>query len=124
MGKKATSLIPMHEINDPPSTDIVKRQLTEEERVFMQFCDCVDGHLRWKGLPPIASDEAERREKAMIYMLKSIEAFSWFSELVGGLGYLNDLLGKRRERMEVTDGSHESEKVVKKKSRFVAKVRR
>lgn len=124
MAKIKTSHIPMHEIGEPPSSGIVRSEPTEEERVFLQFCDCVDDHLRWKGLSPIASGEAERRERAMIYMLKSIEAFLWFSELVGGLGYLNDLLGKRRERMEVTDGSQESEKVVKKKSRFVAKVRR
>ena len=124
MGKKATSLLPTQEVDGMQSTDIVRREPTEEEMVFQQFCDCVDDHLRWKGLPPIASSDAERRQKAMLYMVKSIEAFSWFSELVGGLGYLNDLLGKRRERMEVTDGSHESEKVVKKKSRFVAKVRR
>jgi hypothetical protein len=124
MGRRSTSIVPKHDDDEAWSNAVVKREPTEEELIFQQFCDCVDAHLKWKGQPPIASSDEERREKAMLYMLKSIEAHSWFAELVGGLAYLNDLLGKRRARMEVTDGGQDSENAPPKKSRFVAKVRR
>jgi hypothetical protein len=124
MKTRTTSLIPIHTGDESQTTDIVKREPSEEERVFLEFCDCVDAHLKWKGQPPIASRDEERREKVMMYMLKSIEAHSWFAELVGGLAYLNDLLGMRRARMEVTDGTQESENAPPRRPRFVAKVRR
>lgn len=75
--------------------EIIKQKTTEEEHVFQQFCDCVDADLRWRGLPPIAETDEERRQKVVLYMLRSIEAYKWFASLVGGLDVLERLLGKR-----------------------------
>lgn len=75
--------------------EIIMRKLSEEEHVFQQFCDCVDADLKWRGLPPIAETDEERRQKVVLYMLHSIEAYKWFASLVGGLDVLERLLGKR-----------------------------
>lgn len=124
MGRKATSLIVMRESDEPQSTDLVRREPSEEEVVFQQFCDCVDAHLLWKGLPPIASSEEERREKAMMYMLRSIEAYRWFAELVSGLDVLESLLGGSQKRKQIADANQESERMVRNKPRFVVRVDR
>lgn len=124
MEKKTNSLLPTHEADEPPSTDIVRREPSEEEKVFLQFCDHVDDHLKWRGQPPIASNDAERRERAMLYMLKSIEAFTWFAELVGGLDVLEKLLAGSNKRREVSQPRSSSEQTVHRKPRFVVRVDR
>lgn len=122
MKTRTDRLIPIHDDEDTQSTSIVKREPTEEERVFQQFCNCVDAHLVWKGLLPIASSEKERREKAMLYLLKSIEAYRWFAELVGGLDMLEKLLGGNVKSTEITVPSAETKMAARKKPRFVVRM--
>lgn len=124
MGRKATSIIPVADDGKQESTDLVRREPTEEELVFQRFCDCVDAHMKWRGQPPIASNDAERRERAMLYMLKSIEAYRWFTELVGGLDVLEKLLASTQKRNEIADASRAAEQMVRKRPRFVVRVDR
>lgn len=124
MEMRTPSIIPVPDDGKQESTNLVRREPTEEERVFWEFCDSVDAHLKWRGQPPIASSDAERRQKAMMYMLKSIEAYSWFAELVGGLDVLEKLLAGSNKRREVSEASSSSEQMVRKKPLFVVKVDR
>ena len=102
------------------TTDIIKREQTEEERVFTRFCDCVDAHLKWRGLPPIASNEEQRRQRAMTYLLKSIEAYQWFAGLVGGIEMFEKVMGGGK-RMEVETEQSASTQVVKRKPHVVTR---
>ena len=64
--KKAIASTSGFEQEEPMTTDITQHDQTEEERVFKLFCDCVDSDLVWRGQPPIASTDEEKREKAMM----------------------------------------------------------
>lgn len=123
MGRRNTALITTPAEEEPQSTDIVRREPSEEERVFIEFCDYVDAHLKWRGQPPIASTDQERREKAMQYMLRSIEAYRFFAELVGGLDMLEKLLGGSKKRQEIAEAQTTTERMVR-KPRFIVKVDR
>lgn len=107
------------------TTGIVKHETTEEERVFTLFCDHVDAHLQWRGLPPIASNEAERRERAMTYFRRSIEAYTWFAKIVGGIEMFEKVMSGRNKRMEVvTEQSGSASVPVKRKPHVIPSVRR
>lgn len=120
MTMRAPSIIPVPDAGKQESTDLVRREPSEEERVFLKFCDHVDAHLIWKGLPPIASSEEERREKAMMYLLRSIEAYRWFTELVGGLDILEKLLAGSNKRREVTEASPTTDHVQVSRKAYIA----
>ena len=102
------------------TTGIVLRETTEEEKFFTLFCDCVDNHLVWRGQPPIASTDDERRERAMAYLLRSIEAYEWFSKIVGGMEMFEKVMGGGK-KMKVETEQSTSPQVVKRKPHVVTR---